>query len=616
MLEPIGGMDDTATKVMKHLDVMQRRFRERDSRWEDVRALRRGEWDHYGDIVVSEAFPKPIVQNFVDTTARDLAEMLAPLPSFNCSSVSMRSDAERKRADLRTKIATNYVSNSRLGRQMLYGGDHYFTYGMTVFYVEPDFDEKLPRIVVEDPHGGYPEFDRWDRLRSYTKVMWQDPMVLAELYPEYADAILAEARKAFGVDTTAPVRLVRHWDDKGQTLVLGGSHPLVLDYVRNRTRRIPVVVARRPWLDPSEIKGQFDDVVWIQLARNGLAVLQYELTEKLVQSPIAVPNDVTDVSYGPDAVIRSATPEKIRRVGMESSNMAFAESATLTQDMQAGARYPAARMGESDASVITGRGVQALLGGLDAQVRSAQEVLRHAFTDVIQLCFEMDERVWPNSVKDVRGAVDGSPYEITYKPKRDINGSYTCQVEYGFAAGLDANRAIVALLQLRAEKVFSRDYMARNIPFDIDVTEEQSKVAVEDTRDALLQSIYAYVQAIPAMAQSGVDPTDAVQKVSAIVKGLQKGRMVEDVVSEVFAPQQAPVLGGSSGDGSDLGGGPGGPGPGGSAGLNPSGLMTGVPAGQAGEAPGGRPDLSVLMAGLSPGGNPQMSSYVMKRRRA
>lgn len=610
------GYPDQAYRIERHLRAMQRRYRGRDQKWEEVRAIRRGEFHQFPD-VVSDAFPEPITANTIDNVARDLSEMLAPLPAFNCSSISMNNDSERKRADLRTKIAANYVSNSRLDQQMLYGADHYWTYGMSVIYVEPDFRDKLPRIVLEDPTGGYPEWDRWDRLHRYTKRFYADAHILADLYPEHADMILEQAKETVGTESEWQMEMIRYWDDWGQTLVLGGKHPFVLEKVKNRTARIPVVVAKRPWLDPASIKGQFDDVVWCQLARNAMAVLQFEAVEKAVQAPLAVPNDVQDISIGPDAVMKSNTPREIRRVGMEMTNMSFLESNTLLQDLQAGSRYPAARTGEMDASIVTGRGVNALLGGLDTQIRSAQTVFKNAFTDMVSLCFEMDEKIWPNIPKQVEGVSDGTPYRVKYVPDRDVDGDYGCDVTYGFAAGLDPNRAVVMMLQLRAEKLFSRDYMGRQLPFGIDVTAEQAKVNVEDTRDALLQGIFGYVQAIPAMAQQGMDPAEAVQKVSAIVKGLQKGKSVEDVVSAVFAPapppeEMAPEDFGSGGPGGGPGGMPGG-GPGG--GLNPSGLMSGASPGQAGQAPGGRPDLSVMLAGLTSAGKPQMSNFLMKRRR-
>lgn len=329
-----------------------------------------------------------------------------------------------------------------------------------------------------------------------------------------------------------------------------------------------------------------------------------------------------DLPIGPDAILRSQTPEKIRRVGMEMTNMSFLESNTLLEDLQAGSRYPAARTGSMDASVVTGRGALAMMSGLDQQLKAAQTVMRTAFMDMGAVCFEMDEKLWPNLKKDVKGVKDGTPFQISYTPSKDIAGDRSVDCTYGFAGGLDPNRAIVAMLQLRAEKAISRDSMMRQMPFQVDVVDETAKVNVEDTRDALMQSMFAMVQAIPAMAAQGMDPAESVLKAAAVVKGLQKGKAVEDVVTEVFAPKPkpaSPMEEGAPGEPGPAGpGGPGGPagagvgGPGG--GLQPSGLMEGVAAGQAGMAPGGRPDLNMLLAGLSGRGEAEMSARVSRRR--
>lgn len=54
-------------------------------------------------------WPRPIIANFVDITARDLAEVIAPLPSVNCSAGHMVSERAKKFTAKRTKIAHWYV---------------------------------------------------------------------------------------------------------------------------------------------------------------------------------------------------------------------------------------------------------------------------------------------------------------------------------------------------------------------------------------------------------------------------------------------------------------------------------------------------------------------------
>lgn len=609
-----------APQINDKLKVLQRRNATVDQRWHDVRAARRGDLDVIAPDLVSEDFPKPIIANFVDVAARDLAEVIAPLPSFNCSSTSMSSDAARKFADKRSRIAQWYVDHSKLDVQMLWGADHYLTYAQSVIYIEPDYESKSPRMLIEDPVGGYPEWDRWGRVTTYTKRMYAEADIIANLYPEYADQIFKAAKGSLkSVTHEGQIELVRYCDKNQISLVLIADYPQMLEDVENRLGETPIVIVRKPSLDMSDPKGQFDDVIYVQLARDILAKLQLSAVEQTVQAPLAIPQDVQDLSYGPDAILRTATPEKVRRVGLELSPAAFTQEALMLEEMRQGTRYPGVRTGGTDASIITGKGVQALLGGFDSQVKTAQLAFKVGFVEAVRLCFKMDEKLWGGTSKEVRSQMNGSPYTIKYTPSKDIDGDHTVDVSYGFAAGMDPNRAIVAMLQLRAEKLFSRDYMARQLPFEYDVAEETNKVNVEETREAILQSVYGYVQSIPAMAQMGQDPSEAVVRVAQIVKGLQKGDPIESVVVEAFAPkpppqQMMPEPGTEPGAEGEMGGGPpGAGGPGG--GLTPSGLMRGVPEGQAGSAPGGRPDLSVMLAGLTGQGQPQMSAYTMRRRR-
>lgn len=601
-----------AKQIVDHADRLRRRDNERDQRWSDVLSIREGKLEQFAPDLVSEDWPKPIVANFIDTCARDMAELIAPLPSMTCSSTTMASDKAKRFADLRTKILQNYLNHSHLDRHMLASADHYSTYACAVFYIEPDFTARLPRVTVESPVGGHAEIDRWGRVTAYTKRYYCDAQTLIELYPEYADQIAqVDRQRVPGLEHQ--VELIRYCTADQISLVMTGKHSHMLMSARNPLGETPIVLVRRPWLEADTYKGQFDDVLWLQVARGVLGLLNLEAVQKSVQAPMAIPDDVQELPFGPDAVVRTKTPQNVRRVGMEIPNGAFGENQVLLQELRDGSRYPAARTGGVDASVITGKGVQALMGGFDGQVKAAQMAYRDSFRDVVRLLFLMDQRYWPTRKKSARGHANGAPYNVTYVPNRDIDGDYTADVSYGFAAGMDPNRAVVMLLQLRAEGLFSKDYFIRNLPFDINITEEQTKVDVEQMRDGLKQGVLGYVQSIPAMAQSGMDPADAVVKMATILKGLQKGRSIEDVVTEAFAPPPAPPE-----DESDPGlpGDPGAvPGAGaGGGGLDPTGLMSGVAPGQAGMAPGGKPDLSVMLAGLTSGGKPSMSAQTVRRR--
>jgi hypothetical protein len=302
-----------------------------------------------------------------------------------------------------------------------------------------------------------------------------------------------------------------------------------------------VVVARRPSVD-GEMRGQFDDVLGIQLLRNRFALLAMEAAEKSVQSPIVVPGDVQEFEFGGDAVIRTNSPAGVRRVELPIPAGAFTEQQVLQQELRTGTRYPESRTGNLDASIITGQGVQALMGGFDTQVKSAQAIFASALKNVISLCFEVDEKFY-NFQKTIRGVDAGAPYAVDYLPSKNIKGDYSADVRYGMLAGLNPAQGLIFMLQALGGKLISKDLAQRELPFGINVTQEQEKIEVEEMRNALVSSLQASAQAIPQLIASGGDPTTIVKQIAEVITLRQSGKSIEDSINEVFAPEELPAAG-------------------------------------------------------------------------
>jgi hypothetical protein len=301
-----------------------------------------------------------------------------------------------------------------------------------------------------------------------------------------------------------------------------------------------VIIAKRPSID-GEMRGQFDDVLGIQLLRNRFALLAMEAAEKSVQAPIVVPQDVAEMQIGGDAIIRTQNPAGVRRVELPIPAGAFTEQQLLQQELRTGTRYPESRTGNIDASIVTGQGVQALMGGFDTQVKSAQAIFASALKDVISICFEIDEKYF-NFEKSIIGIDAGAPYNIDYLPSRDIKGDYSADVRYGMLAGLNPAQGLIFMLQALGAGLISTDLAMRELPFEVNVTQEQEKIEVEQLRKSLLTSLQSYATAIPQMAASGGDVASIVKKISDVIKLRQKGRSIEDAVEEIFAPEELPAV--------------------------------------------------------------------------
>ena len=521
-------------QVVARVDALRYRNSERDARNQDVLAVRKGKIASVYPDFFPDGVDANVVANFIDVVARDLSEVMAPLPAVNCSAANSVNDKARQFADKRTRIASNYLSHSDLAVQMYSGADWYITYGFVPFIIELDEESKMPRIRVENPIRAYPEFDRYGRCVAFAKRYLMTLGELVSQFPEYERELLGGS--GYKQDLYTQVEMVRYYDKDQSLIYLPTKQNLILSYVANPLNKMMVVVARKPSID-GELRGQFDDVLGIQLLRNRFALLAMEAAEKSVQAPIVLPQDVQELQLGGDAVIRTANPAGVRRVELNLPQGAFQESALLNQELRAGTRYPEGRSGNIDASVVTGQGVQALMGAFDTQVKSAQAIFASALRDVISICFEVDETIYPEE-KTIRGVDSGSPYEITYKPSKDLKGDYSADVRYGMLAGLNPAQGLIFMLQALGGGLISKDMAMRELPFTVNVTQELEKIEIENMRTSLLGGITAMAQAIPAMATSGGNPSDIVTKIAGVIAARQKGKSLEDAVTDVFAPQQ------------------------------------------------------------------------------
>jgi hypothetical protein len=591
--------------IIQKVDALQVQFSTRDHFSSQVRAVRNGDFDHIAPGIFPEEWPRPVCANIVDNMARDFAAKLSPLPAFTCSAASSLSDSARKFAEKRTKIANFYVDSSKLKAQMPDAADSYNCYGMVVFSVEPDMESKTPKIRCEDGANVYPVWDRNMRTVAAAKVYLLYKSQLLAMYPHLESMFKA---KPGALIDGEKVKVIK-WVDKDDCVVyLPDLGQEVVEEYKNPIGRCTVVAVPRPsgiGTYGAFIRGQYDDLVWPQIARNEFQILALEAADKAVRAPIIVPPDVTDVTFGPDAVMQTQNPQGVQRLKVDVPPASFQAMEWLRSDMQIGGMSPEGRSGSVNASVITGAGIDALNEGYSTQLAQAQEMMAFALEQVIDLCFTVDEKVWPNLKKQIRGQETGVPYEVTYTPSKDIAGDHSIDIQYGFLAGLDANRSLIFILQAYGAGLISQDYAMRNLPAHFNISEETKKIELEKVRKAILEGAMMTAQAIPMMATQGGDPSMLMQQLSSLADALKKGEAVESAALKAFAPPPPPP----APPGSEV-----------APGVPPSAPGAAAPPGS--EAAGGgppsdigasQPGLMQLMAGITNGGASNLQANVLRQ---
>lgn len=592
-------LDQVAAKVQALKDAA----RERDQRQRDVRDVRSGDIDTVVPGSMPDPWPHPIVANMIEVDGRDKAEVIGQMPSINCSNSLQTSDRSKKFSSRRTRIAAHYIMESRLeaGEQIKFS-DHYNCYGMGVYVVEPDFDRKMPIIRIESPMGAYPEFDVFGQLKSYSRIWREEAIHLVAKYPQLMK--LLQRPDAYGKPSEGwaerDIEIAKYMDHEQIIMYLPAHSNTVISAMPNLIGKLTIAPAVRPSYD-GEIRGAYDDAIWVYLAKSRMAMLGLEATEKSVRAPMAVPRDVQTMTFGSDSLIRTDSPEKIKRVGVDLPQYAMQESQILERELGLATHSPQARSGNIDASIITGKGVEALMGGFDTVITTAQQVIGMAMKKAIEYAFYIDEKFWPEEKKTIRGVVQGTPFEDTYTPAKDIDGNHTVDVTYGFAAGQDPARAIVALLQLRGDQLVSRDFVQRQLPMQIDVVQMQTQIDTEQFNDALKQGIQGAMAAIPQMALQGMDPLQPLMQMAKVMELRQKGTPIHDAILQAFTPQKPPA---------------GAPAPAeGAAGPMAQGGPGGAPAGPPGAAQGaGGQDVMRMLASLKSSGSPNMTVQTRRQQ--
>jgi hypothetical protein len=610
------------TEVARYVTSLKLRNYTRDQRMGNVRAARAGEIQRIMPGMLPDAWPKPIVKNIIDNAARLFSEQAGVMPLISCTAGVMVSDRQKKYAQKRTLVANHYVGESRLKKALVPALDWYDTYGFLPIIAEPHFgDDECqagPRVRFENPLGCYYDLDAYGKCKTFVKVYTEDVGTLAKRFPHLASKLVDSPEE---LTTGRQLEMVMYMDHEQSMVLLPAKNNLVIMQMANAMGKLTVEIAERAKFD-GESRGSYDDTVWIHLAKARFAMYGLEAAKKSVYAPLAIPSDVQSVPLGPDAIIRSNTPEKIRKVGMEMSPAAFQIGQLLDSEASQSARLPGVSEGKSPGSIVTGAGVDALNGTIDLKVKTAQEAIGYSLSEVLTMCFEMDEKFWPNTPRYLRVKVNGNTYEEQYVPSKDIAGVHQVDVTYGMAAGMDPNRALVFLLQLRGDKGISRDFMLRNMPFDVNIDQEMEKVDNEELDDALKQGIAGLAGAVPQLVLAGQDPMDLITKLANIGKQREKGLSLRDAVLKAFAPKTPPPGSMPPGAAEQAPGAPPGPpgmpgpgmqAPGGGAPPGPGGM--GAPQQQQQPQPGqpGGQSVMDMLASLGGGGQPQLNARTSRK---
>jgi hypothetical protein len=438
-------------------------------------------------------------------------------------------------------------------------------FGQAYIGAFPDFDNNVIRPILRSPENAFPipSFD--PSGTSGVIFSWKvRESTLKRDFPNYnaEEANPRKGKKSRGQDPDPEIELIEYCDDKSWSRWAGKQQLNAVDHDYGFCMFEPVKFINVP----GEVwgHGAVEQAVSMVEMGNALGSLIFEAALQNVYPPMVVVNPTKvgeEIPTGAGAVI--AVNEGGSVSYLNSPNGGLLASSQLLRENERIIKQSTgvndANFGNVDASVITGKGVNALEGaGMGGMIEMVQGSLGGAIVNwnnhalfMLKRQFAEDtiylQGVRPRSIADMKP----QEFNVTVKGKQ-ITGSFRNEVTFSPLIGQDAK--LVMSLQMigagLASKQYGRDQVG--IPDSVAMDEE----IFNETIDGAI--LGAYVQALTEPTPEGGQV--AQEKAGSYLEGLA-------VAASAAPPAPHPLLGAPSGSagvpvpgpgGSTFPGGPGG----------------------------------------------------------
>ncbi len=518
------------------------RHYDRDVRMETIDRVVRGDFDIFDPDEEGVDSRSP---NLIQVALEDTAESASLIPTVRVQP-DRPTQAAKKTAALMEKIAVSYMDVNNMDMLVPRSVMDKAAYGMSVWTVVPDLEQKIPLIERRDPRQCYPEpgFRPGDDVR---RCMFAREVYFTQIPHAYQMKLrdaLGEHNEYGDPDENSKVVLVEYYDEQeylltglyqasASGLVAYGSSqdvplPVELERIPNKIGICPVIIGSRVSLD-GEIRGQFDQVIGLLEAHIRLMGLILDYADQAVYSDIYVKDLIGEMPYGGGSFIELGPQGAIGRVPPAVSSLNVqADLAQLIEGIHVGGRWPKSRPGEIDQSIASAKFLEASAGMMNTAIRTYHQILQRQMERALRIALEVDKAYFP-ATKTAAGILRNQEFLHEYTPRTDIDPLHRLRVEYGLGLGRDPAQSAVLHIQYSQAEFVSKEFVQENIDGLTDVGRERSRLDVEKFRSMALAKLLQGLE-------SGMVPNEALVK---IARSREKGDDLFDLFDEyIVKPEQ------------------------------------------------------------------------------
>lgn len=557
----------------------RQRYSERDDRMELMRNVVTGNFDIFDPDEDKVEFRSA---NLIQVAIEDTSEAAAILPTIRVQP-SRPGPASKKSAARTERICQYHLESSNISLLVPQTIADMITYGLGVWVVYPDIEQKIARYEKRDPRTCYPEpgFRPGDEVRRCIfsrELFWTQ---LPEDWKAKVATTMSQHGSSFMSGVVENIKLtIVEWFDEDECVIAAlystsgsswttgeegyvGLVPIELERIPNEVGVCPVVIGSRFSID-GQFRGQFDQVVKMLEAHGRLMGLLLDYADQAVYSDIWVRDLVGEMPYGGGSFIELGPNGAIGRVPPAVSSMNVgADLQMLTESMHLGGRWPKTRPGDIDQSIASAKFVEATAGMMNTNLKTLHQLMQHMIERALTVGLRWDKAKFSGAAKTMSGVLRNQEFLEEYD-SADIDLTHKVRAEYGLGLGRDPAQSAVLHLQYSQAGFISRELVMEQIDGLTDVAREQTRIDLEQFRGVMLAKILQGVEQgtvsdrqLLDIAQARSDGKDiwAVFE-EAIVKPSEEAAMAGPQVPPGMPPQMAAMLGAGGPPGMPPGGGP------------------------------------------------------------
>ena len=414
------------------------------------------------------------VVNMVRLAHDDLATSIGRMPDIVVDPIN-HTNKELKRVGLLEKIATDYLVHSEpSGRELMWEIAWWVLTSRAVVIVTPNMETQKPMFEIRDPRTCYP---------GVKKRAGNRPMELYDLIFKYEiDSKEAEARGLTPADADMTT-VIEYIDENRWVLISEGGGMLSAEHGLGV---VPGHIFQS--FSPNATTGlsQFQDQLSLMIAMSRLISQKLAFGDRLVYPVYWVKGHEGQVKVGPFQLNKLSPQGEMGALQPTTTFQADQDIQTLERFSRILNRNPEVRQGEiaAKSTYTSAKTLEQLSEAIDTVVGRYWDVISVGMAKLIAIALRMDELMWPNEEKSVRGIKRGSRYSDKYVPSEDIAGNYQVRVHYGFGVG--GYQGFLQNIQAQQGGVQSKRRVVEEMPGVSDVDALLREIELEQMDEAAI----------------------------------------------------------------------------------------------------------------------------------